>query len=205
MKNCRQLVAAAPMVAIALGLSAPSTAQAQDMYVGQIVQVGFTFCPRGTLEANGAILPIANNQALFSLIGAIYGGDGSTTFGLPNLQGRAAIGQGSGPGLSQHPQGQVGGTEQMTLTVAQMPTHNHSPRISLTVAEADSRNPTGNSFARAAQDTYVDNQDPDPAQQFHPGVITSQNVGSNMPFSVMQPFLATRFCIVTDGIYPSRP
>ena len=203
MTKFSKLIAAITMSATALTL--PATAQAQDKYVGEIFQVGFNFCPQGSLEAAGQTVPITTNQALFALYGVVYGGDGQTTFALPDLRGRVAMGEGAGPGLTPRQMGQKAGTETNTLTVSQMPAHNHSPRISVARIDADSRNPINNSFARATGDAYIDNQSPDPSFQMSPGTVMSSNVGGNQPVSAMQPYLVTRFCVMTQGLFPPRP
>ena len=99
---------------------------AVDPFIGEIMLVGFNFAPRSWASCDGQLLPISQNAALFSLLGTIYGGDGRTTFALPDLRGRTAIHTGTGPGLSSRPQGQRGGTETNTMTVAQMPSHSHT-------------------------------------------------------------------------------
>ncbi len=96
---------------IAATLAAPSAQAGPDEYLGEILTVGFNFCPRGTLEADGRLLPISQNSALFSLLGTMYGGDGRTTFALPDLRGRVVVGAGQGPGLTERRQGERGGTE----------------------------------------------------------------------------------------------
>ena len=96
-----------------------------EPFIGQIMMVGFNFAPRGWALCDGSLLPINNNQALFSLLGTTYGGDGRTTFQLPDLRGRVPMHQGTGPGLPNHRIGEKGGVENVTLTVAQMPAHTH--------------------------------------------------------------------------------
>ena len=96
-----------------------------EPFLGQIILVPYNFAPRGWAFCNGQILPIAQNTALFSLLGTTYGGNGQTTFALPDLRGRVAISSGQGPGLSNYDLGQVGGTETETLTINQMPMHAH--------------------------------------------------------------------------------
>ena len=112
---------------IGLASSTPkqAVAQASDPFIGQIMVVGFNFCPRGWAPANGQLLPISQNTALFSLLGTNYGGDGRTTFALPDLRGRAVISMGQSPGMSNYRIGQHVGAETITLTTAEIPTHNH--------------------------------------------------------------------------------
>src|SRR5690606_34266597 len=97
-----------------------------EQLLGQIIMVGFNFAPRGWAFCDGRLLPIAQNTALFSLLGTTYGGNGQTTFALPDLRGRCAVGMGQGPGLSQRVQGEMSGTENVTLIQTQMPAHTHT-------------------------------------------------------------------------------
>ncbi|MDD9211920.1 phage tail protein [Aeromonas dhakensis] len=118
-------------IALATSLLAgllPQAAQAcgEGDYMGQVCFTAATYCPRGTLEANGQLLQISGNEALYSLLGIAYGGDARTNFGLPDLRGRSPRGQGQGPGLSNTTMGQKGGVNSTTLTIAQMPSHTHS-------------------------------------------------------------------------------
>lgn len=106
---------------LAIATLAGGTASAQEKYLGEIIWVGFNFCPRGSLPADGQLLPIAQNTALFSLFGTMYGGDGRTTFAVPDLRGRVSISVGQAPGLSPRRQGERGGTETETVMPAQIP------------------------------------------------------------------------------------
>src|ERR1044072_7080771 len=121
----RAAVLAAAAFAAALSNWPSASAQASDMYLGQLMMVGFNFCPRGWTEADGQILAISTNSALFSLYGTTYGGNGQTTFALPDLRGRVPAHVGQGPGLAPVTQGQVMGADSTTLTLSQMPMHNH--------------------------------------------------------------------------------
>ena len=123
----RLLMAVASTATLAMGVAAPQ-ASAQDAMIGEVRPVAFTFCPRNFVNAHGQLLPIAQNTALFSLYGTTFGGDGRTTFGVPDLQGRTPMHDGRGPGLTQRIQGQKLGQEEVTLTVAQLPSHNHFVR-----------------------------------------------------------------------------
>src|SRR5271170_1181314 len=119
-----------------------------ETYLGTILMVGFNFAPVGWALCNGQLLSIAQNTALFSLLGTTYGGDGRSTFALPNLQSRVPIHQGQGTGLSPYTIGQVGGTENVTLLSAQMPSHNHL--IAINNTPGASADPTNNIQAEAA-------------------------------------------------------
>ena len=193
-------LAASSLVIAASMLPAP--AAAQDLYVGEIIQTGYTFCPYGTADAAGQLLSISQNTALFSLYGTTYGGNGVTTFGLPDLRGRAPIGQGNGPGLTMRPLGEMAGSESTTLLTSNLPPHNHNPQVAIARAQADQINPIGHSIARADENTYIA-QAPG-TDLMHQGTIVSQNVGQGIPFNNMQPFQVMRYCVALQGIYPSR-
>lgn len=185
-----------------LFLAAP--AHAQDLYMGQIIAVGFTYCPTGTVEANGQLMPISQNQALFSLFGTTYGGDGRSTFALPDLRGRRAIGQGQGPGLQQYTQGQAGGAETVTLTAGQMPAHSHSGRVRATSQAANTDNPANAALAdpASARPAYAGT---DPNTNMRAGTVQTDSTGGGQPASIVDPYLTIRYCVVMAGIYPPRP
>jgi len=168
-----------------------------DQYLGEIRMFGFNFAPQGWAFCNGQILPISQNTALFSLLGTTYGGNGTSTFGLPNLQGRVAIHQGQGLGLSPYDLGQVGGTETVTLTQNQMPQHNHS--VNASSAPGTGGRPGGAVLARAPDDVYAASSD---------GTTMLANMvgtaGGSQPHSNIQPYVVVTFCIALQGIFPSR-
>jgi microcystin-dependent protein len=164
-----------------------------DPFLGEVRLFGTPTVPKGWLKCEGQTLPIAQNQALFSLLGTQYGGDGVTTFKLPDLRGRVPIGVGP-----YNPQGQIGGEENHTLTVAEMPAHNHFANAS--TAEADQTALTNNFWAsKSTISLYAPGADTTMA----PNALDT--AGSNMPHPNMQPYLAVSFCIAIQGIYPSRP
>ncbi|MXO56714.1 phage tail protein [Altererythrobacter gangjinensis] len=176
-----------------------------DAYIGEVMLVGFNFCPRSSASADGQLLAISSNTALFSLLGTIYGGDGRTTFALPDLRGRAAISEGQGPGLSSYRIGERGGQERTTLTIAQMPSHNHTGQVRAESSViADTGNPAGNAIARSTQLIYSDAAAPTAAGAFHPDTLVINNNGGGQSSNNMQPYLAMRYCVVTQGIFPSR-
>jgi len=172
-----------------------------EPFIAEIKIFAGNFAPRGWALCNGQLLPIAQNTALFSLVGTTYGGDGRTNFGLPNLQGRAPIHPGSGPGLTRRLLGQTGGAETVTLTEAQTPSHAHQAQASLGTAYANvpststllARTPTQYTYANDSADEAVD-MAPDSL-----GVT-----GGGQPHTNMQPYLAINFVIALVGIYPSR-
>ena len=179
-------------------LAAPATQAQSDMRMGDIITVGFNFCPRGYAETNGQLLAISTHQALFSLLGTTYGGDGNTTFALPDLRGRVPIGLGEGPGLPDYEQGETFGAETETLLTSNMAQHNHTALGS--VAEPDSEDPGGNSLASFdGPDIYHSGS---PSGLMAPSVVS--NTGGSQPFYLWAPTIAIRTCIATEGIFPSR-
>ena len=195
----------ATVLATAL-FSAPGAVSAgTDPYLGEIMQVAFGFCPRGWVEANGALLPISQYSALFSLYGTTFGGDGRTTFAVPDLQGRLSMGAGAGPGLTSRTLGQRGGTESHTLSVAQMPSHSHA--VNANNLDGDKPGPGGKLLAAAPSGGTGDEtiySSEAATTTMSPTMIAP--TGNGQPFPIMNPYTVTRFCIARDGgVYPSRP
>lgn len=184
-----------------------------EPFIGQIMLFGGNFAPRGWAFCDGQLLPIAQNQALFSILGTTWGGDGRTTFGLPDLRGRAPVGPRNGPGLSDYRLGQAGGRETVTLTVAEMPSHNHSAQLSLSFTppastgpgDSDAPGPTAVPAATGGTFAYS-NGAPDTTMAGGPvsGNLTIGNSGGNVPFDIRQPYLAVNYIIALVGIFPSR-
>lgn len=168
-----------------------------DPFLGQIQCFGFNFAPRGWALCNGQLLQIAQNTALFSLLGTIYGGDGRTTFGLPDLQGRASMKYGTGPGLTNRRIGEKSGQEKVQLVVGDIPGHNHGATPGAANADGDVSSPTNN-FPANAQNGYFS------ATNASMGSATSGNTGNNQPHENMQPFLVNSWCIALTGTYPQR-
>ena len=173
-----------------------------DEFIGSICVVGFNFCPRGYAEADGRLLRVSSYNALFSLLGTSYGGDGRTTFALPDLRGRVMIGTGQGPGLSTIRQGQRGGAENVTLTQAQLPAHIHSGHVNATSANGDADDPSGAVPARLPRNR-VYNSTAD-GTQMAADSVTVGGGGGGQATPVRDPYLALKVCIATQGIYPSR-
>ncbi|WP_146591330.1 phage tail protein [Puniceibacterium confluentis] len=172
-------------------------------YVGDIMIVGFDFCPRDWARADGQLLPIAQYDALFSLLGTTYGGDGRNTFGLPDLRGRVTIGQGTGPGLSTHRQGQVGGVLTRTMTQETMPAHNHL--VNVNNEDGDKPGPGGKLLA-AAPTGGTGNETIYSTKPYNK-TMSDQMIGAtggSIAFSTQDPNLAITHCIALFGIYPSR-
>jgi microcystin-dependent protein len=160
---------------------------------------GFGFAPYGWALCNGQLLSISQNSALFSLIGTYYGGDGISTFGLPNLQSRIPLHQGQGVGLSPYVIGQNGGNETVTLTTQQMPQHNHT--ISA-VGSAGGSNRVANNFL--ANGTSGNVYSPGPSDGTTMNAQAVSFAGSSQPHNNLQPYLTINFIIALQGIYPSR-
>lgn len=168
-----------------------------DPYIGEIVWGGWNYCPRGWAPADGQLLRIADNQALFSLLGTQFGGDGRTTFALPDLRGRVAIHAGQSPGMSKYQVGNKGGQETVTLTTSQMPAHNHPINAS---AGATDKDPTGNIPGTGKQKNY---DAPGAAST----ALADEAVGSTGVGEAHEnrpPFLTLTACIALQGVYPSR-
>ncbi|WP_407571655.1 phage tail protein [Deinococcus altitudinis] len=172
-----------------------------EPFVGEIRVFGFNFAPQGWAQCNGQLLSIAQNTALFSLLGTNYGGDGRVTFGLPNLQGAAAlhVGSGAGPGLSQYFLGQTGGSQTVTLLQNEMPAHTHA--LGAVTDPAESGSPAGNVLARSVGGPVYASG---PANaQLAAGAVSPQ--GGNQPHNNLPPYLVANFCIALQGVYPQRP
>ncbi|MEP6262888.1 MAG: tail fiber protein [Gillisia sp.] len=180
---------------------------AMEPFIGEIILFGGNFAPKGWAFCNGQILPISQNTALFSIIGTMYGGDGSTTFGLPDLRGRAPIHAGNGPGLSPVHIGEKGGIENVTLTVSHMPAHTHGLNVSNT--EGTTSTPVGNYPAvsqyqadRSSPVVPVNSYGNSPNEKMAPSTVDVQ--GGNMAFNIRNPYLAVNYIIALNGVYPTR-
>ena len=176
-------------------------------YIGEIQLFGFNFNPRGWAFCNGATLPISQNTALFSLIGTIYGGNGQTTFQLPNFAGRAGCQQGNGPGLSPRSLGETFGANTVTLTSNQIPQHNHSAVLYAqndTTKRASSPSPNNalSVSSESAATSFLPSGSPN--TQFAPNML-SPSQGGGQPHQNQQPYLGVNFCIALQGVYPSFP
>lgn len=174
-----------------------------EFFIGQIMMTGFNFAPKYFAACNGQLLPIAQNQALFSLLGTQYGGNGTTNFALPDLRGRTPVGYASSVDPGWQPPGiqigQAAGVENVTLLSSNLPTHTHAVNASTTAG--DNRLPSNRVYAaNTAQNLYAAG----------PGALVSMNpatvdpAGGNQPHPNMQPYSTINFCIALSGIFPSR-
>jgi microcystin-dependent protein len=179
-------------------------ATAQDYYIGQVIEIGTNFCPRNFLDASGQILSIAQNQALFSLLGTTYGGNGITTFQLPDLRGRMLIGDGQGPGLSNYTQGQIGGQENVSHTIANLPAHIHPGAIQTVTGAGNQRIVFRNAFGVTTDNQYVSGTQGFDGNLEATTLAVQKSGTDNVVLPNMSPFLVTRYCIAQFGIFPSR-
>lgn len=178
-----------------------------EPFIGQIQAFGFNFPPRGWATCSGQLLPIAQNSALFSLLGTQYGGDGRTTFGLPDFRGRIPLHFGQGPGLPNYNIGQKSGIYQITLTTANMPSHNHGFAVSSSKATQSSAT-TGTSIGAPGTTSGRTFTPVDGYNTTTPDVVMNaasiQNNGGGQSFNSMNPYIVVNWCIALVGIYPSR-
>jgi microcystin-dependent protein len=176
-------------------------------YIGEIRCFGFNFAPIGWALCNGQLLSIAENNALFAILGTIYGGDGTTTFGLPNLQGQIPMHWGNGPGGFNTAIGQVQGVTTVTLITSQIPIHTHT----VTAVEVPSGGDPERTAVPASNTFLGPSQVPNAAYQKTPASVTAafsnkaiSIQGGSQPHDNMQPYLTLNFCIALEGIFPSQ-
>lgn len=174
-----------------------------DPFIGSLCLVGFTFCPRGWSEANGQVLSVGTNAALFSLIGITYGGDGRTTFALPDLRSRVPIHHVQGPGLTSYQQGDSGGQETVQVTVNQMSSHTHTATLHAETAGGITEIPANNKLANSRRSAIYSNAG-SAVSNLDGGSITVASSGGGQPQENRQPYLAMKYCIATIGVFPSR-
>lgn len=179
-----------------------------DEYLGIVKIFAGTFAPRGWAFCQGQLLGIQQNAALFSILGTTYGGNGQTTFGLPDLRGRIPVGQGQGAGLPNIVIGEVAGTPTVTLTIANMPAHNHpmTGTVQLPVsADAGSTDgPSGNFLAQAGSNVYNSAATDGEFAGNLKSTLATAVIGSNTAFSIASPYLGMNYIICLQGLFPSR-
>lgn len=169
-----------------------------DPFIGEVQWFAGNYAPRGWAFCDGQILPISQYTALFSILGTTYGGDGRTTFALPDMRGRVAIHRGQGPGLSNHPLGQKAGTEAETLTINQLPSHTHGLQASNNAATAAT--PTGGLPANGGRSNLYDTA----AANTSMSASAISATGGGQPHNNMQPYVSLSCIIALQGLYPSR-
>jgi microcystin-dependent protein len=170
-----------------------------EPYIGQVCLFGFNYAPRGWALCNGQLMSIGQNSALFSLLGTTFGGDGISTFALPDLRGRVAINQGDQPGLSKYAMGQTGGSETVTLNVTQMPQHVHAGQLHASNGAANQEEAQNHLLAETA--VYTDAA---ANQLMNASAVTVGPTGGNQPHPNLQPYLTLNYCIALEGVYPPR-
>jgi len=173
-------------------------------FLGQIMMFGGNFAPRSWALCNGQLLPINQNQALFSLLGTIYGGDGRTTFALPDFRGRAAIGQGHGAGLTSRQLGQQGGTETVALTIAEMGQHNHTATLIAENAIGDQQNPKDNMLGATPNGPIYASVTAGTDKNMGAGSIVVNSNGNSIAHTNMGPYGVVNYIIALQGVFPSR-
>ena len=171
-----------------------------EPFIAQIQPFGFNFAPRGWILCEGQLLPIAQYTAVFSLVGTTFGGDGRTTFGVPDLRGRSMVGVGSGPGLEHRSWGQRGGRNSVNLLVQNLPSHNHS--LNAFDGPGDSRAPGGDLSATSSSGDFMYKKNSAPNTTMQSNAIG--NTGGNIAVDIDNPFLGLYIGFAMEGIYPSR-
>lgn len=173
-----------------------------DPFVAEIRIFPFNFAPKGWAWCNGQLLPLSQNTALFSLLGTTYGGDGKSTFALPDLEGRAPMHPGQGPGLSLHDLGETGGSETVTLLESEMPAHPHTMMASndASVTNEPLANQIAKPFGRGNNDFIITNQN---LAAMSPSTLAP--AGGDQPHNNLMPYLTFNFNIALQGVFPARP
>jgi microcystin-dependent protein len=187
------------LLLVAMLFSIPKASAQSDPYLGQITMFAGNFAPRGWAFCDGQLLPISSYDALFSILGTTYGGDGRTTFALPDLRGRVAMHAGNGNGLSPRSLGQKGGTETNTITVNQMPPHNHS--VNAVTTDGNTNVPTN---ALPANTKTLDKEYSTDANDTTMKSNMINITGGGQPVNNIQPYQTVNYIIALYGVYPSR-
>lgn len=172
-----------------------------DPFVAEIRIFPFSFAPKGWAWCDGQLMPISQNTALFSLLGTTYGGNGQTTFALPDLQGRAPMHPGQGPGLSLHDLGETGGSETVTLLISEIPSHSHA--VSASLVDGTAKSPAAQKVASGVGVNMYAPASGAPLTQLNPLALTP--AGGSMPHNNLQPYLTFYFNIALQGVFPPRP
>lgn len=205
-KSLRSISAILGASTLVMGMGFSQPIQASTPLIAEIVMFGGNFAPRSWAFCDGQLLPIAQNTALFSILGTTYGGDGRTTFGLPDMRGRTAIGPRTGPGLSPYALGQKGGAEQVTLTVNQMPAHTHTATATAhaTSTGGNDSSPANNVMAVKNRTNIYSNAAPNVTMSPAAVTVSNANAGGNQAHENRMPYLAINHIIAIVGTFPSR-
>jgi microcystin-dependent protein len=180
-------------------------------FLGQVVPFAGNFAPRGWMLCQGQLIPISQNTALFSLLGTNFGGNGTTTFALPDLRGAVAVSPGQGPGRSPYDVGETGGTESVTMTMETMPAHVHAVNLSVAVKGNDGTADVASTkvlkvLAAPTEPIYTSASD---GSTMKSGAATASltvgPVGTSLPIPTVMPYLAVNYCICVEGVFPQRP
>ena len=172
-----------------------------EPFIGEIRMVGFLYAPKDWANADGQMMSIQQNPALYSLYGTTYGGDGVQTFGLPDFRGRVPIHVGHGAGLPDFYQGEAGGWPTVVLQADECPVHTHPATANAKAAAADQPSPDGNFWAQPGRNGFAIDSD----CTMNPSAVEVGANSGGQPHMNMQPFLTIRFCVSLEGIYPQRP
>ncbi|MEY8214892.1 MAG: tail fiber protein [Colwellia sp.] len=175
-----------------------------DPFLGEIIMFGGNFAPRGWALCDGTLLAISQNQALFSLLGTTYGGDGRTTFGLPELRGRVAMHAGNGPGLSSRPLGQKSGSETNTLNVNHLPSHTHAATAHCVDGVGNANTAAGNLWSADAGNQSATYNNGGQNGDMKSDAISVANTGGGSSVNNIQPYQAVNYIIALQGTFPSR-
>jgi len=172
-----------------------------DPFIGEVRVVGFNFAPTGWAQCNGQLLPISQNTALFSLLGTMYGGDGKSTFALPNIQGQVVLGPGQSPGTSEYVEGPAAGSPAVTLLSSEMPFHNHGAQASIDDAQFQAPAPD-RAFAPSSPGFAYQSNSTQNLVNMNPQTLGV--AGGSLPHNNMQPYLVLNFIIALQGVFPPR-
>ena len=201
----RQLAVLPALVGgLAASISPLPSSAAADPFIGEVMCGGWNFAPQGFMEMNGQLLSIAEFEALFALIGTTFGGDGLTTFALPDMRSRMIVGSGLGPGLSARQLGELGGTETETLTTAKMPAHSHLLAPPASLADATGKSPAASLASSKARTTLYAPGPGDVLMQAAQTTAVGGTGGIAAPFDNRQPTLSVKCVIAVVGIFPSQ-
>lgn len=196
------ILALALVMGTVLMWSAPAVAS--ESFVGEIKMFAGNFAPRNYAFCDGQLLAVSQNNALFSLLGTIYGGDGRTTFGLPDIRGRLVMHAGSGPGLTNRGLGAKGGAEAELLIATNLPSHSHPVILKAYSGRGNSDSPVGTVWAKKNRDKYYSTGAPDVEMRSGAIQLTVGDTGGSQSFNHMPPFTVVNYIMALYGVYPSR-